>query len=172
MKYSLVRRVLCGASQMGTQVYMLRRLELQLLMPRTARSCQEGALQELFSSSGFVPQRTYILQGIYSCLLFVAFAITWNVYKREEIHNCVHQVDPIFLSPREGWGRMNSVIQEKEATLTVREWKSSQWATAWLKLPADKKGLATPWGRDQAVLPVQLGNRAVLEGGWDSFIMK
>lgn len=91
---------------MGTQVYMLHRLERQTLMPSTAMSCQERAL---FSRSGFVPQRTYILQGIHSSLLFVAFAITCR--------------------------------QKAE--------------------------------RDEAVLSVPLGNGvAVLEGGWDSFIMK
>lgn len=59
MKHSLVRGLLSGASRMGTQVYMLQRLELQLLMPRTAMGCQERALQELLGSAGFAPQRTW-----------------------------------------------------------------------------------------------------------------
>lgn len=53
---------------------------LELQVPATATSCQERAPQELFSSSGFVAQRTWILQGVYSSILFIAFAITQNVY--------------------------------------------------------------------------------------------
>ena len=65
---------------------------------------------------------------------------------------------------------INSVIQEKEATLRMKALTVSNRV---VKVTCRQKGLATHWGRDQAVLSVPLGNGvAVLERGWDSFIMK
>lgn len=113
--------------------------ELQALRPRTATSYQETGLQEQL-----IPQRVSNLQGICPFNFCLCNSLK-GVQKGRNPRLFITQIQCPSQSPEV---RMNSVSEEKEATVSVWEWKRSQSALAWLKLPAGTKGLGTHRGEE------------------------